>query len=316
MKFFLNSVTVALAALPGLCVGQGSLRVASKLVPLPEDNLETRAQAHLDGLFDDLRRRRPLHHFAVGDLDAVATKPTLLSNPHPGSGGDSDDVPDLSADSSSDTTRREKNKKLKKKLQEGMQKQMKARGLVLEKKSTSLKTRIKDKHAADEDFAGNVVDAVSQILDSTKKAVDLVNKCSGSTGCDGPEIANVVFDILGTVGAIVGMINPAIGAVIGLIVALGSFINSFFADEPVRAAPGLDAAAVEAAAFRAVMKADDTTTFAVFANFANSLRTATKFNANILKKIEDLGTNTPAHDVNKIVEGWFDQYHNFKWEGE
>ena len=64
---FLNYVPVALATLP-TCAGQGSLRVASQLVP-PEDDLETRARAHLDVLFDDTRRdvagRRRLHRLAV-----------------------------------------------------------------------------------------------------------------------------------------------------------------------------------------------------------------------------------------------------------
>jgi hypothetical protein len=64
---FLNYASVALATLP-TCAGQGSLRVVSKLAPL-EDNLEARAQAHLDVLFDDARRnlarRRRLHRLAV-----------------------------------------------------------------------------------------------------------------------------------------------------------------------------------------------------------------------------------------------------------
>ena len=51
---FLNYASVALATLP-TCAGQGSLRVASKLAPL-EGDLETRARAHLDVLFDDARR--------------------------------------------------------------------------------------------------------------------------------------------------------------------------------------------------------------------------------------------------------------------
>ena len=149
--------------------------------------------------------------------------------------------------------------------------------------------------------------------------VDLISKCSGSSGCSGTDIADTVFAVLGTIGGLViAFGGPAapIGVIIAAVAAIGSFIASFFKPDPVRPVPGLDAAAVEAAAFRAVQRAEDTTTFALFANFANALRTANEFNADIEKQIGDLKATATDAEVDKLVDGWFDQYHNYKWEGE
>ena len=149
-----------------------------------------------------------------------------------------------------------------------------------------------------------------------KKSIDTIQKCSGSTGCSGKDIADTVFDVLGTIGFVVGLAFPAAGAVIAVVVALGSFIASFFGDKPVRALPGLDAAAVEAAAFKAVQRAEDTTTFAEFADFAYALRAANSFNANILNTINEAlkAGSQSAENIDRIVDEWFDQYHDFKWE--
>jgi hypothetical protein len=125
--------------------------------------------------------------------------------------------------------------------------------------------------------------------------------------------------VLGVIGGLVTAFGgPAapIGLLISAIAAIGSFISSFFKPDPVRPVPGLDAAAVEAAAFRAVQKADDTTTFALFADFAYTLRSANEFNAGMVTQIDDLAATDTDDEVDKLVDGWFDQYHNYKWEGE
>lgn len=162
----------------------------------------------------------------------------------------------------------------------------------------------------------NKADVAEKSLGSVKKSIDTIQKCSGSTGCSGKDIADTVFDVLGTIGFVVGLAFPAAGAVIAVVVALGSFIASFFGDKPVRALPGLDAAAVEAAAFKAVQRAEDTTTFAEFADFAYALRAANSFNANILNTINEAlkAGSQSAENIDRIVDEWFDQYHDFKWE--
>jgi len=63
-----------------------------------------------------------------------------------------------------------------------------------------------------------------------------------------------------------------------------------------------------------VQKAEDTTTFALFADSANTLRNANEFNADIEEKIRDVSATATAAEVDKLVDGWFDQYHNYKWE--
>ena len=164
-------------------------------------------------------------------------------------------------------------------------------------------------------------EAVQVGLDSIKSSIDIFNKCNGPNGCEPKEAADAVFAILGGIGFVVGVFCPPAGAVIAVMAAVGSFVASFLGDKPVRAMPGLDAAAVEAAAFRAVKKVEDTGTFAEFADFASVLRTATEFNSNTLLDLQKVnctrynqtGSKDAQEAVDKIIDVWFDQYHQYKW---
>ena len=147
---------------------------------------------------------------------------------------------------------------------------------------------------------------LQDVLNGAKATVDLISKCSGSSGCSGTDVADTVFGVLGAIGGVVTAFGgPAapIGIVIAAVAAIGSFIASFFMPDPVRPVPGLDAATVEAAAFRAVQKAEDTTTYAIFADFDNALRTANEFNANMVEQIGDLKEAATDTEVDKLVDG-------------
>lgn len=332
---FLNYASVALATLP-TCAGQGSLRVASKLVPL-EDDLETRARAHLDVLFDDTRRnmarRRRLHRLAVdSEKEAWEEERDALKK---------DVQADL--DKYKEQAKKKEAEKKAKKIEGLLGKAVHAKAGV-ESTNNFLVAAVKEQlnspqkrmenakkygqakqtnlekfqaMAADGDAVDEALGGLQGVLDGTKATVDLISKCSGSSGCSGTDIADTVFAVLGTIGGLVTAFGgPAapIGLLISAVAAIGSFIASFFAPEPVRPVPGLDAAAVEAAAFRAVQKAEDTTTFALFADFANTLRYSNEFNADMVKQIGDINATATDAEVDKLVDGWFDQYHNYKWE--
>ena len=156
--------------------------------------------------------------------------------------------------------------------------------------------------------------AFSASLEQVKTSVKFVMKCFDS-GCDANEIADEISSIIGTIGGVIACFNPAMGAIISSIGALGSFVSSWFCSPQVaRAMPGLDADAVEEAAFRAVKAVEDTNIRAEFADFKAMLSTATGFNKQIIKDISIANaTERGGTDVDQIIADWFEQYHEYKW---
>jgi len=157
----------------------------------------------------------------------------------------------------------------------------------------------------DEDKYGTAV----EVVDSLKDSIAMIQACT-SGECTEDQVTAAAFAILGTVGMAVGIAFPPAGAVIAAVVAIGSLIASIFASAPINLMPGLDAAAVEGAAFRAVQRVQDTGTFAGFADFTKTLRLANQFNSDLLTKMNKYAVD---EDFDDIIDEWFDQYHSYKW---
>lgn len=95
--------------------------------------------------------------------------------------------------------------------------------------------------------------AFADSLTQVKETIKFIQGCFEG-GCEPEQVADQVFSIVSTLGGVIACFNPAAGAIIQSIGALGSFVASFFGSPGVaKAMPGLDEASVEAAAFRAVM---------------------------------------------------------------
>lgn len=156
----------------------------------------------------------------------------------------------------------------------------------------------------DEDKYGSAVDAIDSVIDSIKR----IKSCS-SGECDSDKVAGVVFSVLGTVGMVVGLAFPPLGAVIAAVASIGALIASFFGSAPINPMKGLDAAAIEGAAFKAVQRVEDTGTFAGLADFTKTLRLANQFNSDLNNKMDKCEKGRCDH----IIEAWFDQYHSYKW---
>jgi len=156
----------------------------------------------------------------------------------------------------------------------------------------------------DEDTYGSAVDAIDSVIAS----IEQVKKCMSSE-CTSDEVAGAVFSVIGTVGMVVGLAFPPLGAVFAAVASIGGLIASFFGSAPVSPMKGLDAAAVEGAAFKAVQRVQDTGTFAGFADFTKTLRLANQFNSDFRNKMDKCEEGKCDH----IIEAWFDQYHSYKW---
>lgn len=156
----------------------------------------------------------------------------------------------------------------------------------------------------DEDTYGSAVDAIDSVIAS----IEQVKKCMSSE-CTSDEVAGAVFSVIGTVGMVVGLAFPPLGAVFAAVASIGGLIASFFGSAPVSPMKGLDAAAVEGAAFKAVQRVQDTGTFAGFADFTKTLRLANQFNSDFRNKMDKCEVGKCDH----IIEAWFDQYHSYKW---
>jgi len=203
-----------------------------------------------------------------------------------------------------------------KKLPDGHHRRLSDKSIITEKLFTDIKERLDavrtdaskkgaSEYDIDEDKFGTAVEAI----DSLKDSIGKIQACI-SDDCNSQQVTEAAFAVLGTVGMVVGLAFPPLGAVIAAVTAIGSMVASFYGSAPINPMPGLNAAAVEGAAFKAVQRVQDTGTFAGFADFRNTLDLATKFNSDLLNKMNEYEEGKILDD---IIDEWFDQYHSYKW---